>query len=145
MLFRGCPGVRNPRKKFQGWSLHCLNQYAVHFNFCDQGVICENPFKEGMLYSPDTPHSRLVCRYECGNDHCCSASATCEAHAGVCSTMSLNVCTVAGGRILVDHHWHDIDPVDMGGEFVHGEDSMPMKIAEEQGWKSHKVCWTMSY
>ena len=44
-----------------------------------------------------------------------------------------------GGRILVDCHWKDVGPVDMGAEFVHGEKSIIAEMAKKQHWHLDKV------
>ncbi|XP_065184847.1 lysine-specific histone demethylase 2-like isoform X2 [Sycon ciliatum] len=41
-----------------------------------------------------------------------------------------------GGRVRVDHQWSDIGPIDMGGEFIHGENSILMTMAKEHDWET---------
>eukprot|EP00117_Sycon_ciliatum_P000219 scpid99559/ scgid2820/ Probable polyamine oxidase 4; Amine oxidase 2 len=44
-----------------------------------------------------------------------------------------------GGRVRVDHQWSDIGPIDMGGEFIHGENSILMTMAKEHDWETLAV------
>ena len=72
------------------------------------------------------------------------AAATSLSEAGF-DVVLLEASDYLGGRVKQVKAFEGFAPIDLGGEFIHGSDSIIHRIAEENGWlvqpvSRHKIC-----